>query len=326
MRLLFFIILTFALFINQILNDPLPKSFYSYLLEDIREDVVDASILKLPKRTSVDILKMCLAMANEKKTVPLSDIEAAFLIYKWITKNIDINCADYNKDESSVSVYNSGIGSFVGISSLFNTMCSIMNIESITITGFNKRLDSVQTTNKLFTKVEHYWNYILINNTYYLVDPTLAGGFCYGIYLKKRYSEYYFGTKPEFLIKSHFPTKEKYQFLDNKISEEKWDQWLMITPHFYTTGMKSITPENMNINPKDGGKIVITYDESLHNEKIKINCGVLNKNLEVISINKDVQRVDDNIEISLENIGDDVIGIAIFSSTDFSAAIYNVIN
>ena len=101
---------------------------------------------------------------------------------------------------------------------------------------------------------------------------------------------------------------------------------LIITPHFYTTGMKTITPENMNIKPKDGEKIIITYDESLHNEKIKINYGFLNKNLEDININNDIRRVNDNIEISLENIGDDAIGIVIFSSTDFSAAIYNVIN
>ena len=87
---------------------------------------------------------MCIAMTNEKKTASLSDIEGAFLIYKWITQNININCADYNKDESPVAVYKSGIGSFVGISALFNIMCSNMNIESISITGFNKRLDNIK--------------------------------------------------------------------------------------------------------------------------------------------------------------------------------------
>ena len=51
------------------------------------------------------------------------------------------------------------------------------NIQSVSITGFNKRLDNVKKTQKLFTKVEHYWNYIFINDTYYLVDPTLAGWF-----------------------------------------------------------------------------------------------------------------------------------------------------
>ena len=316
----------FVLFINPVLNDPLPRSYYSYLLEDVREDVVDASLLKLPKRTNVDILKMCIAMADEKKTAPLTDIEAAFLIYKWITQNINVNCVDYNKEESPVAVYKSGIGSFVGISALFNIMCSNMNIESVSITGFNKRLDSVEKTNRLCTKVEHYWNYILINNTYYLVDPTLSGGFCYGTYFQKGYIDYYFGTKPEFLIKTHFPIKENYQFLENKISEEKWDQLIMRTPHFYKNGMKTISPENLNIKLKDEKKIVITYDDSLKDEKIGIAVGVMDKNYEV-SMNKDIKKVDGNIEISLENVSDDAIGLLLYAGNNgYTAALYNIIN
>ena len=211
----------YILFISPVLNAPMPRTYYSYLLEDVREDVVDASLLKLPKRTDVDILKMGIAMAEVKKTTPLSDIEAAFLIYKWIAQNIKVNCVDSNKEEAA-GVYNLGTGNFVGISALFNTMCSIMNIESLTIIGFNKRWDEVRKTNILFYKAEHYWNYILINNTYYLVDPTLSSGFCYETKFQKDYLDYYFGTKPEFLINTHFPIKEKYQFLDNTISEEKW--------------------------------------------------------------------------------------------------------
>ena len=85
MRLLFLFVFIFVLFISPVLNDPLPKSYYSYLLEEVREDVVNAALLRLPKRKDVDILKMCLAMKNEKNSTPLSEIEATFLIYKWIT-------------------------------------------------------------------------------------------------------------------------------------------------------------------------------------------------------------------------------------------------
>ena len=67
MKKLLLFIFTFVIFICQVLNDPLPKSFFSYLLEDVREDVVESSILNLPKKENVDILKMCIAMANEKK-------------------------------------------------------------------------------------------------------------------------------------------------------------------------------------------------------------------------------------------------------------------
>jgi hypothetical protein len=86
MKSLFLLAFIFTLLISPVLNAPMPRSYYSYLLEYVREDVVYASLLKLPKRTNVDILKMCLAMAEEKKTTPLSDIEAAFLVYKWIAQ------------------------------------------------------------------------------------------------------------------------------------------------------------------------------------------------------------------------------------------------
>ena len=67
MALLYFLIFTFILFISPVLNDSLQKSFHSYLLEDVREDFVDSTIINLPKRTSVDdILKICLAMAPFK--------------------------------------------------------------------------------------------------------------------------------------------------------------------------------------------------------------------------------------------------------------------
>ena len=67
MALLYFLIFTFILFISPVLNDPLQKSFHSYLLEDVREDVVDSTIINLPKRTSFDdILKICLTMAPFK--------------------------------------------------------------------------------------------------------------------------------------------------------------------------------------------------------------------------------------------------------------------
>jgi len=51
-----------------------------------------------------------------------------------------------------------------------------------------------------------------------------------------------FWHKLEFLIKTHFPSKEKNQFLDKKIFEEEWDQLNMRTPYFYLTGMKTIAP------------------------------------------------------------------------------------
>ena len=91
------ILCVILIFISSTLNKNVPKSSYSLLLGDIREDIIDSALLNLPKRESVDILKMSLSMADEKEKNSLTDAETAFLIYKWIAKNIAIDCYYYNQ-------------------------------------------------------------------------------------------------------------------------------------------------------------------------------------------------------------------------------------
>ncbi len=95
------ILILFLFFISSTFNSNVPKSSYSLLLGDIREDIIDSSLMNLPKRGSVDILKMFLLMAEEKEKNSLTDAESAFLIYKWIAQNIDINCYYKIKQEHS---------------------------------------------------------------------------------------------------------------------------------------------------------------------------------------------------------------------------------
>lgn len=173
------ILSTFICFIlfNSILNYEPPDDLFSLLLNKVRKDVVKSLISNLPGRMNINILQMLQTMANEKEIANLSDIEAAFLIYKWIGENIRINCIDrYKEDESAVKVYNSGEGSVTGISTLFNTMCYHMNIKSGSIDGFTK-IKSFSSYLK-YIETKHMWNYILIDNTKYLIDSALGTGFC----------------------------------------------------------------------------------------------------------------------------------------------------
>ena len=42
---------------------------FSALLDEIRKEVVDEALLKLPKRESIDILKMAIEIPKLKKTI-----------------------------------------------------------------------------------------------------------------------------------------------------------------------------------------------------------------------------------------------------------------
>lgn len=256
------IIVLFLFFISSIFNNNVPKSSYSLLLGDIREDIIDSSLLNLPKRGSVDILKMFLLMAEEKEKNSLTDAESAFLIYKWIAQNIEINCYYMiKKEQSDLELYKSGEGQPLAISSLFNTICSFLKIKSDSISGYYKTYNLSEYYRR-YSEFTHTYNYIIIDNNTYLVDPTLGIGFCDNYYYTKSYSDFYFATKPDILIKSHFPKDDNFQLLNNNITKNQWSSLLFIRPLFYLIGMRSITPESENINIKEVKKIVITYDSS----------------------------------------------------------------
>lgn len=248
-------------FLEKILNYEPPDSLYSLILDKVRKDIVKNAIINLPKRSNVDILQMLISMSNEKKENNLTDIESAFLIYMWIGENIEISCYKiYAEDESPTTVYKNGIGSVTGISSLFNTMCSHLNIKSGSIQGFTKMKSYTTTTRNIETR--HMWNFILVNNTKYLIDSSLGAGFCIDYQFNKNYIPLYFGTKPEILIKTHFPKDEEFQLLEKNIKKYQWQNIVFRDRYFYLNGLKSINPDVTFFCLINIDKISIEYDSS----------------------------------------------------------------
>lgn len=258
------------IFISSTFNSKVPKSFYSLLLGDIREDIVDSALLNLPKRDSVDILKMVTLMKDEKEKNSLTDAESAFFIYKWIANNFDIDCYYMiEKEQSDLELYKSGKGQPLSFSSLFNRICSYLKIRSDSISGYYKAYNTVENYYLHYSEISHIYNYIIIDNNTYLVDPTLGIGYCDNYYYTKSYSDLYFGTKPEFLIKSHFPKDDNFQLLKDVITKEQWSSYVFIGRKFYLSGMKNTVPESENISIRDGKKIIINYDP------VKNDIGIL---------------------------------------------------
>ena len=112
---------------------------YSMILKNVRKDVVQKAYSQLPKRTSVNILKMCNLMNSEIDNFSLNDYEKVYLVYYWIGYNIKIDCSYSGKYESAVTTYNDGQSTHVGITALFSTMVSNLGLRSNIIEGEMKR-------------------------------------------------------------------------------------------------------------------------------------------------------------------------------------------
>ena len=242
---------------------------YSMILKNVRKDVVQQAYLQLPSRTTVNILRMCNLMGSVIEQFSLNDYEKVYLVYYWIAFNIERDCSYSGKYESAVTTYSEGKSTHVGISALFSTMVSNLGLRSNIIEGEAKRTVDDPKGKTIFGELTHIWNYVMIGDKYYLFDPTFGIGSCIDDYYKPFYCDVYFGTKPEILIRSHFPDNSRWQLLDDVVSKDKFESWPYVTKYFYLLGFKTFSPDTRNLQITKDLKITATYD---NHETLKASC------------------------------------------------------
>ena len=268
--LLSFLFISISLLV-QISNYEQSDSSFSLLLDKVRKDVIKSSLLNLSKNTNSYLMEMIKLIVKEKINNNLTDVEGAFLVYEWIAENIKIDCMHYYEEKESLDsfeyleyIVHRGRGSVTRISTLFYMICSIMKIDSGYIDGYSKIYNTILNEYQ-YTEIQHMWNFILINDTKYLIDASLGIGYCEIIdtiiNFKKAHTYLYFGTKPEILIKMNFPKNEEFQMLEKKFTKNEWNNWAFRTRFFYTYGLINLEPDKELFNPtKD--KFTIKYDTS----------------------------------------------------------------
>lgn len=242
---------------------------YSMILKNVRKSFVRKACNSLPKRTSTNILKMSILMNQQIESLSLNNYEAVYLIYYWIGNNIQRDCSGYiSKSESAVTTFNQGKSSYVGISSLFSTMVSNLGLKTNTIEGKLKYNSDNTNNGELVENIDHMWNYVLINDEYFLFDPTYGSGRCGHYSYQYDFSDFFFGTNPQYFIRSHFPKESKYQFLKSIISESQFISWPFVGKAFYLNGFKTISPDTNIIEVSKNLQITLTYDNSRNLGKI----------------------------------------------------------
>ena len=235
---------------------------FSKLIDKVRKDVVNKALLMLPKRETLDILKMCLQMSSFKSSYSLNDAESAYLVYKWIAQNIEYDKDDQKQGNSSTAiatVYKTGKGGYIGITELFKTMCDHLKIKADTILGLTKGTSFNDMIIKIIPK-EYSWNYILIDKEYYLIAVVSSINFEKN--KKKRGSDFYFGMDPEASIRLHFPNDNKWQLLPNIVTKDKFISMAFLEEGFYSLGLKTISPDIQSLGDNKSIKVKLTSDKS----------------------------------------------------------------
>ena len=76
-------------------NEPiLLGNFNDYVnpLNRVRKDIVDRALSSLPPRYTVNEEMMADSMLNARYSFSLTDAESVYMVYKWLSQNIEYDC------------------------------------------------------------------------------------------------------------------------------------------------------------------------------------------------------------------------------------------
>eukprot|EP00762_Andalucia_godoyi_P003298 ANDGO_06563.mRNA.1 hypothetical protein len=172
--------------------------------------------------------------------------------YRWITDRISYDCEAFLQKEFRSSSTPSGVfktrkAVCAGYATLFEKMCQIVGIACSIVVGFA----SVFGVPRSPGKPNHAWNVVEVNGKWYLLDCCWGAGYATSLgkdmHFVKRFTEFYWLSKPELLISSHFPCESRWQLLDRLVSAEEFEAMVDLFPPAIDVGLSLVSHQQRKI-------------------------------------------------------------------------------
>lgn len=181
---------------------------------------IDKKALQLPNSQASTTTKI----SDYIKTNFSTDKEKSRAIFIWIATNIqyDIeNMFAINPQEKYEDKIAKPLKTRKGIcenyAALFNDICAKSGIKSYVIEGYTKQ-------NGVINNLPHAWCAALIEEDWYLFDPTWGSGYVNGGKYYKKINNVYYMAKPSGFIESHIPFDYLWQFLNYPITSKEFQE------------------------------------------------------------------------------------------------------
>ena len=234
------------------------------LLKDIRHSKIDKILKDAPKREESTLDK--LIKYFKKKSTDLSQVERAWLVFKWIANNIGYDFNGVNSDgydTSEEATFKRGKSICAGYAGLFKYLGENLELTVERICGFSKVFnfnlgDTIEDSEK------HEWNAVNIDEEWYLIEPTWGAGYSTDeTKFIKRFTPYYFFTPPQEFVRGHLPFDAKWQLLPKtkKISQQAFMAFAPLKSDFFTLGFNSIDPDYTYNEVKEKGKVTLFFEK-----------------------------------------------------------------
>lgn len=180
--------------------------------------IIDKKALQLPDSLTKTTDLIASYINSNFKT----EKEKSRAIFIWVASNIQYDVENmfainfYEKREDKITkTLTTRKGICENYASLFSEICSKSGMKSVVIEGYTKQ-------NGFTDYIPHAWSATIIDNNWFLFDPTWGSGYINGGKFFKKINNAYFMTKPESLIKSHIPFDYLWQFLYYPVTNQEF--------------------------------------------------------------------------------------------------------
>jgi hypothetical protein len=219
----------------------LSLNLYSQTIDYNRIDSL-VNLIEVPNNTIIS--KVPGIITEQFKT----QTEKVCAIYCWIAQNIAYDTVgfknnywtNYPSDSAIIfDAYRLRKGVCSGYSYLFKYFLGHLNTPTIVVDGY-LRVD-LETLHP--TESNHSWNIAEINKKWFLFDVTAARDDI----LSKKTDFYWFMSRPEEFIVSHYPNNDKWTLLQKKITLEDFLAFPIISKQFFKLGFSNSYTRNGTI-------------------------------------------------------------------------------
>lgn len=178
-----------------------------------------------------------------------NDLEKAWLVYFWITHNIDYNTEGFRDgeygDNESAAVLACGYSVCEGYANLYEDLSKGLGLKCKKISGYCKGFGYEPGTK--FTKQNHAWNAVEINNKWYYVESTWGAGSCTNDFkFERKFNPYWFMTPAQIFIHTHY--SETLQLQYKKINLHEFEEMPLFDLDFHLFDVQLLSHESSLIS------------------------------------------------------------------------------
>jgi hypothetical protein len=224
--------------------------------------VIDSFSINIGKADSLTVQQLTYKLTDRYKD-PALKVRS---IYTWVAHNISYDCPAFHSEGrrkiEPQDVFKLRKAVCEGYANLFREMCSLANVQCVTIDGFAR--NGSEPFGEEMKMPNHTWNAVRLDNGWRMVDVTWGSGHTDKKVKQftQQFSDVYFFPDPYKFVLNHYPKIESWKPAKTRLSQKNFFDNPAIAQGYFMYGLTAFSPQNGIIKTKADKLVRLSFSSS----------------------------------------------------------------